>query len=216
MSRSLSGLSSIKSITAGTGITASSTPDGTTIATNTSATPTFAGITFGTGSTLNTYTYGSFTPGIAFGGSSTGITYSTQIGYYTCVGPMTYLQVWLTLTAKGSQTGNATITGIPNIAVGNNSLQQTIMLPSITGVSLLGKLVYILLDGGGNFTFYQITPGSGTGTALTNSNFSSTTTFTLNGAYLGTSQSISIPSTISLRSVAPPPLPKSLPPPIVS
>jgi hypothetical protein len=56
---------------------------------------------------------GGFTPGIAFGGSSTGITYSTQNGrYYWRGGQITgYFEV--SLTSKGAQVGAATITGLP-------------------------------------------------------------------------------------------------------
>lgn len=56
---------------------------------------------------------GSFTPGIAFGGSSTGITYSTQSGRYYYRGGFITGFFKITLTNKGAQTGAATITGLP-------------------------------------------------------------------------------------------------------
>jgi len=56
---------------------------------------------------------GSWTPAVAFGGSSTGVTYGTQTGkFYYCGGHIEgYAEI--TLTSKGVQTGAATITGLP-------------------------------------------------------------------------------------------------------
>lgn len=55
----------------------------------------------------------SFTPVLAFGGASTGITYSTQFGLYNRVGNTVFFQISIILTSKGSSVGNATITGLP-------------------------------------------------------------------------------------------------------
>lgn len=54
-----------------------------------------------------------FTPVLQFGGASTGITYSTQLGYYRIVGNMLFFNIHLTLTSNGSATGTATIAGLP-------------------------------------------------------------------------------------------------------
>lgn len=68
-----------------------------------------------------------FTPGLAFGGASTGMT-GTFSGIYTRIGNQMTMHVNIVLTAKGSSTGTATITGLPYahsgvttqaIAVGN-------------------------------------------------------------------------------------------------
>lgn len=56
---------------------------------------------------------GSWTPVLTFDGASTGITYSTQTGYYVRQGNLVYLECSLVLTSKGSATGAAQITGIP-------------------------------------------------------------------------------------------------------
>lgn len=57
--------------------------------------------------------FGSWTPVVTFGGVSTGITYSTQTGYYVRQGNLVYLECTLVLTSKGAATGTAQITGIP-------------------------------------------------------------------------------------------------------
>jgi hypothetical protein len=54
-----------------------------------------------------------WTPTLTFGGSSTGITYSTQIGTYARIGNMVYIECLIVLINKGSATGAAQIAGLP-------------------------------------------------------------------------------------------------------
>lgn len=63
--------------------------------------------------TLDDYEEGSFTPGVSFGGGTTGVTYSAQIGSYTKIGRHVEASLRVTLSAKGSSTGAAKITGLP-------------------------------------------------------------------------------------------------------
>ena len=53
--------------------------------------------------------YASYTPSLTFGGGSTGMTYSVQTGTYVRIGRAVYYHGHITLTAKGSSTGNAFI-----------------------------------------------------------------------------------------------------------
>ncbi len=59
--------------------------------------------------TLDDYEEGTWTPVIAFGGNSVGITYSAQAGNYTKVGNMVFAHGTVYLSSKGSSTGSATI-----------------------------------------------------------------------------------------------------------
>ena len=63
--------------------------------------------------TLDDYAEGTFTPGFSFGGAAVGITYSTQLGAYTKIGRMVFGHGQVILSAKGSSTGAARITGLP-------------------------------------------------------------------------------------------------------
>jgi hypothetical protein len=63
--------------------------------------------------TLDDYEEGTWTPAIAFGGASTGITYTTQDGTYTKIGNMVFLRAEIELLSKGTATGVATIAGLP-------------------------------------------------------------------------------------------------------
>src|SRR6478735_4902769 len=63
--------------------------------------------------TLDDYREGTFTPTISFGGGSTGITYGVQSGTYTKIGNNINFRLSITLTNKGSSTGNVLISGMP-------------------------------------------------------------------------------------------------------
>src|SRR5437899_10514888 len=63
--------------------------------------------------TLDDYEEGTWTPALAFGGGTTGITYGTQAGGYTKVGNRIDAWFRIVLTSKGSSTGAASITGLP-------------------------------------------------------------------------------------------------------
>jgi hypothetical protein len=62
---------------------------------------------------LDDYEEGTWTMGIAFGGASVGLTYTRNGGTYTRIGRQVTVCGDLILSAKGSSTGNATITGLP-------------------------------------------------------------------------------------------------------
>ena len=71
----------------------------------------------------NDHEEGLWTPGISFGGGTTGITCSTQKGIYTRIGKLVTAQFSITLTSKGSSTGIARITGLPIAAQGQVGYQ---------------------------------------------------------------------------------------------
>jgi hypothetical protein len=62
--------------------------------------------------TLDDYEEGTWTPELRFGGATTGITYTTQIGYYVKVGRLVLASLQITLSSKGSATGAASIAGL--------------------------------------------------------------------------------------------------------
>jgi len=62
-----------------------------------------------------TNTIQSWTPALRFGGATTGITYSVQVGTYIKIGRLVYVTMHITLSSKGSATGAASIAGLPVI-----------------------------------------------------------------------------------------------------
>jgi hypothetical protein len=75
-----------------------------------SADPSAAGMT---SELLDDYEEGTFTPTLAFGGASTGITYAVNSGSYTKIGRLVTGRFVIVLSSKGSATGGAMIEGLP-------------------------------------------------------------------------------------------------------
>ena len=69
------------------------------------------GLTFNgdtaTANALDDYEEGTWTPALDFGGGTTGITYSTQVGKYTKIGNLVVVSWRIYLANKGSSTGHA-------------------------------------------------------------------------------------------------------------
>jgi hypothetical protein len=63
--------------------------------------------------TLDDYEEGTWTPVLTFGGGSTSLTYSNQVGYYTKIGNTVTVQYNIFLSNKGTSTGNNLISGLP-------------------------------------------------------------------------------------------------------
>jgi len=61
----------------------------------------------------NDYVEGTWTPAVTFGGGATGLTYTTQTGTYTRIGNRVIVDAVIVLSAKGSSTGTAIISGLP-------------------------------------------------------------------------------------------------------
>lgn len=109
--------------------------------------------------TLDDYEETSFTPAIAFGGATTGITYTTQSGACTKKGREFTAIINITLSSKGSATGAATITGVPftttfatpaslrAYAVSYTGIPQAFVNAGATAVTL-----EYLTEAGGNFS----------------------------------------------------------------
>lgn len=104
----------------GTDSTTMTFPTTTASVARTDASQTFTGAqTFSNGiilssSTLSTFTdWTSFTPGLTFGGASTGIVYVLQTGAYCRIGNVCYFVIRIVLSNNGSATGGALITNIP-------------------------------------------------------------------------------------------------------
>lgn len=118
----------------------------------------------------NIATTASWTPALKFGGASVGMTYSTQTGTYCRIGKNVIAEFSIALTAKGSSTGAATITGIPVAALGNG-LGIVHVYQSLAGIT--GSLYWPL--GASTLTCTQ---GGTTGQAdLDQSNFTDTSIF---------------------------------------
>jgi hypothetical protein len=120
--------------------------------------------------TLNDTQAGTWTPTLSFGGSSTGITYTTRQGSYSRTGNVVIADLDIVLSSKGSATGSAVISGLPF-----NSLHRGTAPVNMVNMSGLTSSVYgVTIEATGNiFLDYAVAAGDST---LADTNFTNTST----------------------------------------
>ncbi len=123
--------------------------------------------------TLDDYEEGTWTPTLLFGGASTGVTYSgATVGRYTKIGRTVIAFGQLTLTSKGSSSGGAQIGGLPFTALNDTVPQASAVGLAVNFSGVTGAVVASVTPNTSRITLYQT--ANGAGTALTNSQFTNT------------------------------------------
>jgi hypothetical protein len=124
-------------------------------------------------------TSGTWTPGISFGGGSTGITYTSQSGEWRLVGDLLFVQGAIVLSNKGSSTGSAAITGLPQTSNGSSVI-------NIIGAALTGLTggLYALVQGGTTTVTLRQSAATGSDVGVTDAEFTNTTTVLFAGSFL--------------------------------
>lgn len=138
------------------------------------------GIKLAAGTILNVYQEGTWTPVLRFGGATTGITYTTQTGYYTRIGNRVFIHCLIVLSSKGSATGNADISGLP-FTVGNSSPYPARWLTMVT--SFIG--MFIIPSAGGTTAAIRALTAASTdgGVAITDTAFNNTSQLNFEANY---------------------------------
>lgn len=127
------------------------------------------------------YTPSTFTPVLNFGGGTTGITYSSQVGKYTQIGNIVYIYINIQLTNKGSSTGAAAITGLPVNSDGNANI---LPLLYFSGLTLTALYTNVSTYTSAVTTLTLLQSGSTqTATTIANTGFTNTTNLIFNGWY---------------------------------
>lgn len=125
------------------------------------------------------YEEGAFTPGLTFGGGSTGMTFSAQSGRYTRIGRMVFVDLQVTLSAKGSSAGAAVVTGLP-FASAALPLAIVSFFPNQNFASMTVPAAFIA-PGGTTINLRRITT---TGSSnLTDATFTDTSDLRISAAY---------------------------------
>lgn len=145
--------------------------------------------TSGSGHTVTVtgnYSTGSWTPTIAFGGASTGVTYVSQIGEYTRIGNVVYFSCLILLSSKGSATGNATVGGFP---VALNATEQNVPIANALVTYTAGyssSFFYFIGSPVTSIPLYQYNPSTGGTAVLADTNFGNSSRIQSNGFYFVT------------------------------
>jgi len=128
---------------------------------------------------------GTFTPGLSFGGGTTGITYSAQQGFFTIIGNVVHINIRIVLTSKGSSTGTAQITGLP-VTNGSNII-SAIVVGSFGAVTLTATYTSIFLSLDSAATTATLNASTATGLAsilVTDTMFANNSNLRITGSYL--------------------------------
>lgn len=120
-----------------------------------------------------------FTPSLEFGGSTTGVTYSSQFGEYTRKGNMVYVRGGFTLTSKGSATGAARV----SVGMAPAQFNEQIQAGFVGGVSSMNNPPYLYTRPDGYLYFRMQGAGGGGAVTLTDANFTNSTRVEFNGWY---------------------------------
>ena len=131
----------------------------------------------------NLVSSGTFSPTISFGGGSTGITYSTQQGSYKVIGPIVFFKILVTLSNKGSSTGNSFVQSLPFTSANDGFKTQSGIVPS--NITFTASHIVANMNVQPNSTDAQVTCiGSGlAGNRLTDANFTNTSSIAVSGFY---------------------------------
>lgn len=123
----------------------------------------------GDANALDDYEEGTWTPALAFGGASVGVTYTSRSGTYTKIGRAVYLQGQFTLSNKGSSNGDATIGGITFTATATDKGGAIGFAQNIS----FANQMLLLMQSGTSIQLYEVTE-AGTPTTLTDADFQNT------------------------------------------
>jgi hypothetical protein len=119
---------------------------------------------------LDDYEEGGWTPGLAFGGTATGIIYDVATaGSFTKIGRLCTASGTLALASKGAASGVAVITGLPFVSAGAN-VSAACAVGEVSGCTVAGVLGAQQVSGSDGIALLGV--AAGTTAALTDAAFS--------------------------------------------
>lgn len=138
-------------------------------------------IAFASAATFNYTPPTAWTMGVSFGGGTTGITYGTRTTRYQRIGDLLFLYGYMELTAKGSSTGAALITGLPVAAVGTAGLITPVTFRADLLTGITGHLMGYVAPSATTIVLQFL--GTGTATPMTDAHFTNTTNLSITAVY---------------------------------
>jgi hypothetical protein len=119
--------------------------------------------------TLDDYEEGTWTMGVSFGGGATGITYNHITGNYVKIGRQVNVTGLISLTNKGSSTGDARITGLP-FAIPNAVPNYAAPSLMFFNIGFANQFQAYGVIGSSTIALFEITE-AGAASGLTNADF---------------------------------------------
>lgn len=136
---------------------------------------------------LSSYAVSTWTPGLAFGGGTTGLTYASggQDGHYIKIGRFVYATFRVELSAKGSSTGTAALTGLPFTSANTDDYGAAFMGAAVNLAGLTSAPTMLVIA---NNTVCSIYDWGATGIAnMDDTNFTDTSVIAGGAMYMSAS-----------------------------
>jgi len=130
---------------------------------------------------LDDYEEGTWTMGIAFGGGSTGVTYSNNSGTYTKIGRQVTVNGVFLLSNKGTSIGSVRITGLP-FTIGNTNSNYSSASLWYNNVSIINEQINIGVTNTTTIAIEQIS-SLGVITGVTDTNFANNSEVVISFTY---------------------------------
>jgi hypothetical protein len=130
---------------------------------------------------LDDYEEGTWTPGLKFGASTAGITYSAQSGTYTKIGRQVTVNGYFSLSNKGAAAGQAVITGLP-FTIANTAGNYAPATLRFNIITYTGTVMGLANINDTTIGMEQVSE-AGTLTDITNTNFANTSSVILSLTY---------------------------------
>jgi hypothetical protein len=135
-----------------------------------------------TTSAITDYEDGTWTPTLTFGGSAVGITYGTRVGTYVKIGKLVYITCTITLTSKGSSTGNAFVEGLPfNCNTTTNAQHRLTNFMDVPNGDI--SMASIGASQADRIALVRVTVATQAAAVMTNTQFSNTSRVWITGVY---------------------------------
>tara|TARA_R100000995_G_C3464976_1_gene115200 strand:- start:54 stop:1079 length:1026 start_codon:yes stop_codon:yes gene_type:complete len=107
----------------------------------------------GTSNKLDDYEEGTWTPAIKISGDTAGINYSVQAGHYTKIGNRVIASAEIALSAKGSNTGNVSMIGLPFTTSNDNYQNASVYNDRVSSPN--GDVQAYIVTNATSINFYQ-------------------------------------------------------------
>lgn len=137
---------------------------------------------------LNFYSSATWTPVLSFGGSSTGITYLYRQSYYTRIGNVVFINTNISVSSVGIAVGTAVISGLPFPVNNPGGITAIDGFLHPSGMSIIPDAGYneiwsSFIPTTSTLQFSEFDTTTGVLQYMTNTNFSNTGGFTIQGFY---------------------------------
>jgi hypothetical protein len=134
---------------------------------------------------LDDYEEGTWTPVIGGDGGTSGQSYTTQVGTYTKIGRLVYIQCYAALSAKGTITGNVELQGLPFTSSSSTNTNNVFQVGFWQGLGTAYVYISVLNTVNSTVGSFKVSTAATANhsSVMTTTDITDTTLFIISGAY---------------------------------